>query len=175
VHASVLRAAADVLMERGNEEFSIAEVAARAGVHETSIYRRWGTKGALAVDASLRVAEVAIAIPDTGALRTDLAALLERVSGFLTSAQGEAFLALAASRRPEVVAARRGYFQQRFDLALVIFERAVARGELPPSVDSRMLLEVLIAPLYLRLLVTGEPVAGWPREEMIDRLLAAYA
>jgi AcrR family transcriptional regulator len=175
VRSSVLQAAAAVLMEQGSEDFSIAEVAARAGVHETSIYRRWGTKGALAVDASLQFAEAAIAIPDTGALRTDLIALLDRVAGFLTSAQGQAFLALTASRRPEVVAARRSYFQQRFDLALVIFDRAVGRGELPADVEPSMVLEALIAPLYLRLLVTGEPLDEWPRDEMVDRLLAAWA
>lgn len=175
VRASVLQAAFAVLMERGSEAFTIAEVAARSGVHETSIYRRWGAKGALALEASLHFAEVAITIPDTGALRSDLSALLDRLVAFFGSAPGQAFLALTASRRPEVVAARRSYFQQRFDLALAIFDRAVARGEFPPDADPIPCLEALIAPLYLRLLVTGEPIDAWPGDAWIDRLLATYA
>src|SRR5512144_909234 len=77
VRASVLEAAFAVLRETGSEAFSIADVAARSGVHETSIYRRWGTKSALILEASLHFAQGAIAIPDTGALRTDLIALLD--------------------------------------------------------------------------------------------------
>src|SRR5262249_1063329 len=78
VRSSVLQAAFTVLMKKGIDAFSIAEVAEKAGVHETSIYRRWGTKHALARDACLHRAEVSLAIPDTGSLRSDLVALLKR-------------------------------------------------------------------------------------------------
>jgi Tetracyclin repressor-like, C-terminal domain len=91
----------------------------------------------------------------------------------LSSSAGQAFLALSVSRHPDAVAARRSYFRQRLDLARVIFDRAVSRGEFPRHVDPMVFLETLIAPLYLRLLVTGEPLGDWPSNEMIDRLLTA--
>lgn len=174
VRASVLQAAFLALTEKGIEAFTIAEVAARAGVHETSIYRQWGTRTALALEACLHFAAATLTIPDTGSLRSDLAALLGRLVGLLGSPQGQAFLALTASRHPEAVAARRAYFRQRFDAARVIFDRAVSRGEFPGDADAQVLMEALVAPLYLRLLVTGEPLDAWPGNEMIDRLLAAY-
>jgi AcrR family transcriptional regulator len=174
VRSSVLQSAFAVLTEKGAEAFTIAEVAARAGVHETSIYRRWGTKTALALEASLHFAEVTLAVPDTGSLKSDLVVLLERLVALLASPQGQAFLALTASRHPDAVAARRSYFRRRFDTARGMFDKARSRGEFPRHADPLVFLEALIAPLYLRLLVTGEPVASWPRDEMIDRLLTAF-
>jgi len=174
VRSSVLQSAFIVLTEKGIEAFSVAEVAARAGVHETSIYRRWGTRTALVLEASLHFAEATLAIPDTGSLKSDLVTLLERLVALLASPQGQAFLALTASRHPEAIAARRSYFRQRFDMARVMFDKAASRGEFPRHVDPLVFLEALIAPLYLRLLVTGEPFEDWPRNEMIDRLLTAY-
>jgi AcrR family transcriptional regulator len=174
VRSAVLQSAFIVLTEQGIEAFTVAEVAARAGVHETSIYRRWGTKTALALDACLHFAEATLVVPDTGSLRSDLVAVLERLVALLASPQGQAFLALTASRHPDAVAARRSYFRRRFALARVMFDKAASRGEFPRRVDPLVFLEALIAPLYLRLLVTGEPLEEWPRNEMIDRLLNAY-
>jgi len=50
----------------------------------------------------------------------------------------------------------------------------VARGEFLRSADPIEVIETLIAPLYLRVLVTGEPVHDWPRHAMVDRVLAQY-
>src|SRR5262245_66439137 len=92
-------------MKKGIDAFTIAEVAARARVHETSIYRRWGTKHALARDACLQHAEVALAMPDTGSLRSDLVALLERLTAILVSPEGRALLALSVSQHAPVIKA----------------------------------------------------------------------
>jgi AcrR family transcriptional regulator len=174
VRASVLDAAFLVLTQKGIEDFTIADVATRAGVHETSIYRRWGTKSALAVDACLHFAEAVLPLPDTGTLRSDLTALLQRLIDVMDSPQGQALLALSVSRDAAVVAARRAYWRRRFDMVRIVFDRAKSRGELPRDLDPTVLVEALIAPLYLRLLVTEEPLEEWPANEMIDRLLSAY-
>ena len=175
VRSAVLQSAFVVLTKKGIDAFTIAEVAARAGVHETSIYRRWGTKNALVRDACLHHAEGALPIPDTGSLRSDLVALLERLVALLVSPQGKALLALSLSQHPHVVTARRTFWQRRFNLIRTVFDKAVSRDEFSPHADPIEFLEALIAPLYLRVLVTGEPLEDWPRNEMIDRLLTAYA
>lgn len=175
VRSSVLQAAFRVLMKKGIDAFTIAEVAARAGVHETSIYRRWGTKHALARDACLDHADGALQIPDTGSLRLDLIALLERLVALLDSPEGRALLTLSLSQHPHVVAARHAFWQRRFSLVHAIFERAVVRGEFPRRADPMPFMQMLIAPLYLRVLITGEALDDWPSKEMVDRLLTAYA
>ena len=161
-------------MEKGIDALTIAEVAARARVHETSIYRRWGTKHALARDACVHYGEVALAIPDTGSLRSDLVALLEGLVAILRSPQGRTVLALSLSQHPHVVAARQGFWQRRIDSIRTVFDKAVSRGEFPRHADPMAVLETLIAPLYFRVLVTGGPLEHWPANDMIDRVLAAY-
>ena len=80
----------------------------------------------------------------------------------------------------EVVDERRGDLEQAAgaqhgEAMRIILDRAVTRGEFPGSADRTAFLESLIAPLYLRALVTGKPIEEWPYDEMIDRLLSAYA
>ena len=161
-------------MAKGIDAFTIAEVAAKAGVHETSIYRRWGTKHALIRDACLHHADVALPVPDTGSLRSDLTAWLDRLVATLNSPEGRTVLALSLSQHPHVVTARRNYWQQRFEMLRALFAKAVARGEFPRHANPIQVIETLIAPLYLRVILTGEPLDDWPRHEMIDRMLAAY-
>ena len=175
VRASVLESAFEVLMDKGLDAFTITEVAERSEVHETTIYRRWGTKNALAREACLHHAESSLQIADTGSLRSDLAALLASIVAMITSREGQALLALGSLQHPHVVAVRQAIWQRRLGLMRTILDKAVTRGEFPRDADPIEFLEALIAPLYLRANVTAEPLAAWPGNEMIDRLLVAYS
>src|SRR5262249_6299889 len=174
VRSSVLESAFQLLVRKGLEAFSIADVAAQSGVHATSIYRRWGTKDALVRDACLHHADVALPIPDTGSLRSDLVALLDRLVAWMASRQGRVLLALSSSQHYHFVSARRSYRVSRFYWIRPICEKAKSRGEFPREPEPIEFLEMLIAPLYLRALMTAESVENWPRKAMLDRLLAFY-
>jgi AcrR family transcriptional regulator len=174
VHDAVLKAAFELLIRKGREHFTITEVAARAGVHETSIYRRWGTPNSLLVDSCLRYFEDAIPIPDTGALRSDLIALGESGARMLRSPQGKAILALTLVREENALRVKREYWQRRFERLRPIFDKAIARGEFPSDADPIVLLQILIAPHYFRLLVTVETLDDWPITEVVDRVLSGY-
>src|SRR5271156_1535101 len=73
---AILTAAVDLLAERGLAAMSIEEVAARAGVGKATIYRRWSSKGLLALDAFVTSFQEQQPLPDTGTLRGDLIAAL---------------------------------------------------------------------------------------------------
>ena len=173
IRSLVLEAGVAVCVERGFETFTIAEVADRAGVHETSIYRRWKTRGALAMDCCLHYAQAAIPTPDTGSLRSDLATLLDSVVAVYSAPQGQALLRMSALQDAHT-AARHEFMQRRFDLARAIFDRAILRGEFPSDSDGMIVLEALLAPLFMRVLL-NRPLSDWPRNEMLDRLLNTYA
>jgi AcrR family transcriptional regulator len=174
VREAVLQSAFALLTEKGLDALTIADIAARAGVHETSIYRRWRTKNALVLEASVEFAKSAVPVPDTGSVRSDLVAFVKSLIALMTSPRGQMLTALGQSQHPHVVAARQNLFRLRRELVRQIFDRAVARRELPPNADPSLFLETLVAPLYLRLLVTGESLEDWPYEELIDRLLRAF-
>ena len=64
-----MNAALEVLAESGPAGLSVSTVAARAGVHETSIYRRWGSRDRLMLDAMIERSAQIIPVPDTGSIR----------------------------------------------------------------------------------------------------------
>jgi AcrR family transcriptional regulator len=170
VRQAVLDATVAAVAEHGPDRLSVADVAARAGVHETSIYRRWGTRERLLVDALLRMSELHLPIPDTGSLREDLAAFARSLLAYLDSAVGAAGLrALATqSEDPAILEAREEFWGRRYEIARVMVDRAVARGEVPAGTDPRLALEALIGPLNLRALLTSEPLDA----SLPDRLAA---
>jgi AcrR family transcriptional regulator len=175
VHESVLKSVFELIAEGRIESFSVAEVAARAGVHETSIYRRWPSRDLLIDDACRHYIQDSIPIPDTGSLRGDLIALIRHARNMLTSRLGQVIVALTLLQNEPARAARHDHWKRRFERLRVIFDRAVARGEFPRDADPVAVLQTLIAPLYFRLLVTVEKLEDWPVTEEVDRLLHGYA
>jgi AcrR family transcriptional regulator len=175
VQGAVLRSVFELIAEGGIENFSVAEVASRAGVHETSIYRRWPARDLLIDDACRHYAQGAIPIPDTGSLRGDLIALMRDARDMLTSRLGQVIVALTLLQTQHARVSRHDYWRQRFQRLRLIFDRAVARGEFPREADPVAVLQTLIAPLYFRLLVSVERIEEWPVAEQVDRVLAGYA
>ena len=158
VRTAVLDATLALMREEGNA-FGIPQVAACAGVHETSIYRRWGSREALIVDAVRAHVGEEIPVPDTGSLRADLVAFLKEGIAFLTSPLG-AQLVRATAPAPAAAPtdARGAYWSRRMEEIEVMFERATARGEIAETVDRSLAVEVILAPLYFRLLITHAPL-----------------
>ncbi|MGW6724665.1 TetR-like C-terminal domain-containing protein [Nocardia sp. NPDC055029] len=63
------------------------------------------------------------------------------------------------------------FWQSRLELARVMIDRAVARGEVPETVDAAMALEALIAPVHFRALLTHQPIDEPFLERVVDQLL----
>jgi len=159
VRAAVIDATLTALLAHGLDDLSIAEVARSAGVHPTTIYRRWGDKSNLALDAALSGTEAEIPAPDTGSLRGDLLAVIRGIAAFLRTPLGELLVRIALRHDlPEYEAARGGYWLQRFQIGGALLERARKRGELRADADPLLALEALVGPMHLRLLLTGEPL-----------------
>jgi AcrR family transcriptional regulator len=161
VREAVLAATNAVLVEDGYEHLSVEAVAARAGVHKTTVYRRWPTKAELVADATRERSRQMVPIPDTGSLAGDLRALARAVAANIGSEAGTRVartLVAAASTSPDVAAAYSEFWSERFALTGAVVDRAVARGELPAGTDARLVIEALIGPMYVRLLLTHEPV-----------------
>ena len=173
VRRAVLDAALDLLHANGMDGLTVADVAARAGVHETSIYRRWGTRENLMLEALLEEAEALLPVPDTGSLREDLLAYATSLAAYLTSPIGDAFdRALAsAGDDPATSRSRDQYWNARYARSGQIITRAIDRGELPDATDPRHVLEMLVAPLHLKVVLTREPLDPALPERIVDTLL----
>ena len=145
--AAVLAATADLLAEVGYEELTFDAVAERAGVHKTTVYRRWPTKPDLVADAARERSVQLVEVPDTrlAARRSHRA---RRVRSLPTSAPnvGSAMtktLVAAAATSPSVAEVTHTFWAERLRLTGEIVDRAIARGELPPAVDANLVIESL--------------------------------
>jgi AcrR family transcriptional regulator len=156
----VLSATLEELAQGGYGGLSFEAVAARAGVHKTTVYRRWPDRSSLVLDAMLELSSSTVPVPDTGSLRDDLLTLAGAIAANLSSPQVVAILRtlVAASNEPVIAAASRSYWRARFDLVSQVVSRGIERGELPADASSDPIIEVLIGPLYLRALVTRQPL-----------------
>ena len=176
VHRAVLEAALAELAERGYGGLTFDGVAARAGVHRSTIYRRWSSKEELAGDALLSQAVVAVPMPDTGSAMGDLEQLVVSVAGNIGSAAGEGLLrALVsdAARAPGLVQAASVFWERRFSLAGDVVRRGIARGDLPGDIDVDLFIEALVAPLFFRLLVRGQPATTTTAADLATRIVRA--
>lgn len=160
VRAAVLAATVVELSERGYSAFTVDNVAQRAGVHKTTVYRRWPDRDALIADALADSVAAEIPIPDTGSVEDDLRALARSLVGWINSPSGRAVLAvmLPSAGLPSPPDATRHVFRDRIRRALPVVARAITRGEIPSGTDAAEVIKTLVAPIYLRVLITGESV-----------------
>jgi AcrR family transcriptional regulator len=179
VRADVLKAALEELAAVGYASLSFEGIAARAGVHKTTLYRRWGSREDLILDAMLDRGAERVPIPDTGSLRTDLLEYgREIVAAIVSAPEVQAtvrVIASAGNHDSRLADASRRFWEERLQLAGEMVERAVARGEALPEADPGLVAELVIAPLYFRLLLSGEPLDDSFLERLADLAAAGAA
>ncbi|MEV5443467.1 TetR/AcrR family transcriptional regulator [Streptomyces sp. NPDC052644] len=145
----------------GFARMSIEGIARRAGVGKTAVYRRWKSKLSLVLDLLTAFAVKGLPAPETGSLYGDVRALLEVAAHALrhpVASQVIPDLLVEAARHPEITEAVRATLlnSQRGVVAQVVRD-AVARGELPEGADADRALELIVGPLYWRLVVVRDP------------------
>lgn len=159
VVSAVLAAAAEELAKRGYVAFQIEEVARAAEVNRTSIYRRWPSKAQL-VEAALReISPFREQPPNTGDLKRDLSALLVQVVRWLRTTQGQSLRRMIAhdAHEPELARIVQALREESLAPWTHAIDAAKARGELVRTADARLLTQMILAPIVLRIEV-GERV-----------------
>jgi AcrR family transcriptional regulator len=176
VRQTVLAAAFEELAANGFDGATVAGIAKRSGVHETTVYRRWVTRENLLVAALLDRSADAIPTPDTGSTRRDLLAIVRDIIAYVRSPEGGAVLRAAALPVDDTYAVlREGFWARRLDALSPAVARGIERGDLRADSDPRLLLEMLVAPIHGRLLLTGEPVDDDLAEQLVELVLNGAA
>ncbi|MFI6827833.1 TetR/AcrR family transcriptional regulator [Kribbella sp. NPDC050241] len=134
---AILQAAIEELHAVGFRSLTMDAVAARAGTAKNVIYRRWPSRGALCVAAYLRMLPTDPEdAPDTGSVRSDALALLQRANDRMSTPVGQILRELVAGIQGEPERIRDLREQaSRAGVAvwLTVLARAVSRGEVAPS------------------------------------------
>ena len=171
----ILVATAELMAEKGINGLTIEEVAERAGVGKTTIYRRWQSRGTLALDAFLAEFGGPRDLPDTGTFAGDLRAALGVWVGAVSGTSAVAMLVgliaeiqhdrnLAAAWRDQVVAPLRAQYS-------IMVDKGVTRGEIPAETDAGVVLDLLFGACYYRLLQRQRPL----NEQFVNQIVDVVA
>ena len=173
--AAIFAATLPELAEHDFADLSVDAVAARAGVHKTTIYRRWPTRADLVAAAFMDVAEQRLDVVDTGNIDRDARTLARSVAIVLAqpavAAAARATLAVSAPDIREHIV--RGFWGSREAAVGPLIERAIERGQLPPSIDVNAVIAAIAAPLYFRVLVANQPLTTAAADTASAAALAA--
>ncbi len=178
IHRAILDATRELLVQDGFTRLRLERVAARAGVGKATIYRRWPSKEALALELLFDLAGPHIEVAESGDTRGELkAVVMNSVRSITETPFGPVIRALLSQIagnpsigdpfREMVVGARRS------QVALVI-ERGIARGDLRPDADASVATELLVGPVYFRLVFGGRLDEAFA-DRIVGLVLEGYA
>ena len=169
--AKILKAAYEMLNEVGFMDLTIEGVAARAEVGKPTIYRRWKTKAALAMDAFLEAVNPELAFSDTGSASKDFREQMQKIVKLMNSPRGEVLASVIGCGQADeelIAAFRENWLTPRRKDAKQIFQRGVERGELREDVDAEVAIDALYSPLFYRLLLKHQPLTKKFVNELVD-------
>lgn len=172
--AAILAATREALVELGWSKLTLGDVATRAGVAKTTLYRRWAGKNELVVDA---VAELfdELELPDSGSLAADIEGVVLQFAAILARPEAKSGLmaVVAEATRDDALRERirASVVDRQKRLVLEGRSRAQARGELPPEPDpatasrtADLIFDMVAGAVVHRTLVSGKPVdEAWVR------------
>lgn len=167
-----------ILVEEGFDKIRMEHVAARAGVGKATIYRHWTSKQALAVEVLFELANPHLAVPDVGDTRLELlATVLGQMRALTETAFGPVIRALLSeiARDPELGQSFRGtVVQARRDEVDRVIARGIRRGDLRPDLRAGLATEMLVGPVYFRLMIGGRLDPEFA-EQVVDEVLQGWS
>lgn len=155
---ATLEATLALVAERGFADATVADIAVRAGVSKSSIYRRWPSKERLIADAVATLRQELPEMPDSDVRE----ALLQTVRLFVRVARDPLFgriLPQLFAEQARNTGLSHAYFEQVTlpgrEHVIALLEAGMRRGELRPDLDVQVVAELLIGPAFYRLVATG--------------------
>ncbi|SHN02726.1 TetR/AcrR family transcriptional regulator [Actinacidiphila paucisporea] len=170
VRASVHRAVEELVGAESADTLTIPAVAARAGVHPTTVYRRWGSVSQLLADVATSRFSGDVVVPDTGSLAGDLERWMGDVATDLADPDVLALMRATIGSGPEGGCA---CTVDRHEQLGAIIERERARGGAAPDVERAV--DLLLGPLYYRAVFSSRPASSQWARGLVASLLADRA
>lgn len=173
-HAAIMEAVAGLLEELPARDLTMEAVAKRAGVGKPTLYKWWPSKAALILAMFQERFNVISEVPETAtdeeALRTRVKRLIAECHGLF----GKVVADLIAEGQADPLILKELYENHilpRRAATLAGIERGITSGEFVAGTDAELLLDAIVAPIYLRLLLRHPPLTEEYGNELIDRAL----
>ena len=173
-HAEILDAVSELLKEKPARDLTMDAVAKRAGVGKPTLYKWWPSKAALIMamfhDRFNAILEVPEATSAEEALRTRVKHLVAQCNGLF----GKVVADLIAEGQGDPSILKELYeshIRPRRASTVADIERGIASGEFLAGTDPELLLDAIVAPMYLRLLLRHPALTEQYGKQLIDQAL----
>ena len=159
-----------LLLDGGFEQCTMKNVAERAGIERSTLYRRYPDRWGAIIDTVIDRIARDTPVVSTGSFAGDLTVVLKGLAAALATPLGPAIVAAAGALHTEGrVAAARGFFERRMDQMKPMFDAAIQRGELPADVDREELFVFAVGSILFSKFIASRKVD----EAAIDRIVEA--
>lgn len=170
IGAAVVR----LLVEKGPDECTFTNVAGKAGVERSTLYRRYSGRWAMISEALFAHSAIDLGIEATGDFRTDMTVHLQKVGASLDSTPGRAMVVAAAMARVDRTPEGGQYWSNRRKQLQPVIDAAVKSGQLRPGIDPDELFAASDGPLFFRMLIASAPIDAAFIGRVVDNLCRLY-
>ena len=177
-HGAILDSVLQLMQKEGYNAVTIEGVARHAGVGKQTIYRWWGSRAELILEAFANHAADLVPTPDRGSIREDLEVFISAGFKRLFKGYGEIMRGLMADAilDPEFnKILREAFILRRRAATKEILKRGIERGEIAKDTDMDLMIDMLFGPVWFRLLVQHAKLDATFARQIIDAVLAAFA
>jgi AcrR family transcriptional regulator len=176
---AILDATRELLDQGDVGALTVEAVAARSGVAKTTIYRRWRDKWELALDAvMIDMLQPFDELADVGDTRKELLTFVDSVVTMLAATPfGPAMQGLVSQIATDPGLARvyrEQVVQPRLAQLAPVIARGITRGDLRAGTDVRLIHELVVGPVFYRLLLSGAPLDHALGARLVDAVLAGF-
>ena len=160
----------ELLIDGGIDACTFQNIASRAGIERSTLYRRNPDRWPTIIDAIIDFAERETAPLDTGSFRNDLQGTLEKLAQALNGALGPALVAVAAAIQAGAAPGEgERFWSSRLQRLAPMFQGAIERGELPVNADWEEIFSMAAGPIYFQRFVASRPVSeAWVKKVVAE-------
>jgi AcrR family transcriptional regulator len=170
VKNAVFDAVEALLNERQGEIPSMLEIAERSAVNKTSLYRRWGDIRNLMADVAIERLMREEPIPTSGSVHDNLVTWAMSIARALGN-QHSLSLMRVMTMTPQALTEERDIMKtpigRRLEELNQMLDAGRRRGEAVPSAE--LIVEIVLAPLYMQALFTGSVQTVESTTRRVDR------
>lgn len=165
----------ELLVEGGIDACTFQNVASRAGIERSTLYRRCPDRWPTIIDAIIEFARRETATPDTGSFREDLRGTLHNLAKVLNGPLGPALITVAAALQGGAAPGQgERFWVSRMERLAPTFKRAIVRGELPADADWEEIFSMAAGPIYFRRFIASKPITDKWVDKVVSEICSRY-
>ena len=173
----ILEAAYKLLRAKGFHAVGSHEIANAAGVSSATLYRWWGSKEEILLDACFEHMKPVLAVSGSGSPLARLRRYVLYVAEFLASDDGVVMARLVTGihddKRLQQIFWER-YVMPRRQMQRRFVGESIASGQLKRGTDTELLIDALNGPLFFRWLQGHAPLDKGFAERIFEKVIPAF-